>query len=156
MRVRSGKKGWAMRAAGPLAALAAASPLAADPVDDILARAAAECASFEDGVFDADAPITEVDLDRDGTLDRIVDESAFLCSSARTMYCGTGGCMLHTVVGAEVQSFQAEGWRLEEWSGHTILLIARDGGWCGGAGAQLCFEAVTWSGGEMLTVMPRP
>ncbi|MEE4119709.1 MAG: hypothetical protein V2I65_11890 [Paracoccaceae bacterium] len=144
-----------MRAFVILAALAVGAPLAAEPLDDILARAEAACAGFENGVFDAGTPVTEVDLDGDGTPDRIVDESAFACSSAASMYCGTGGCMLHTIVGDEVRSFQAEGWRLDEWSGHTILLIARDGSWCGGAGAQLCFEAVTWSGGEMLTVMPR-
>ncbi len=137
-----------------IAVLTAGAPASADPLDDILADAAAYCAELDNGVFDAGDPVTEVDLDRDGTPDRIVDESAFSCSTARSLYCGTGGCMLHTIVGDAVHSFQAEGWRLDEWSGHTILMIARDGGWCGGAGAQLCFEAVTWSGGEMLTVMP--
>jgi len=150
---RVGVAGLAAAWAGAWAAALAGAPALADPVAEILARAAAECAAHDAGVFEAGAPVTEVDLDRDGALDRIVDESAFSCSTARTMYCGTGGCMLHAVVGEAVASFQAEGWRLEEWSGHRILLIARDGGWCGGAGAQLCFEAVTWSGGEMLTVM---
>jgi hypothetical protein len=42
-----------------------------------------------------------------------------------------------------------------DWEGRPILLIARDGGWCGGAGAQVCYEAVLWSHGKMLTVMPQ-
>jgi hypothetical protein len=61
---------------------------------------------------------------------------------------------LHAVVGDQSWSFQAEGWRMIEWDGRPILLIMRDGGWCGGAGAQICYEAVSWSHGQMLTVMP--
>ncbi|MDX5360911.1 MAG: hypothetical protein LPL00_05855, partial [Alphaproteobacteria bacterium] len=78
----------------------------------------------------------------------------FTCTSARSLYCGSGGCMLHAVIGERSWSFQAEGWRMIAWDGRPILLVARDGGWCGGAGSQLCFEAVVWSFGEMLTVMP--
>lgn len=71
------------------------------------------------------------------------------------MYCGSGGCSLHAIVGDTVARFQVEGWKIIDWDGRPILLIARDGGWCGGAGAQICFEAIVWSFGEMLTVMPR-
>jgi hypothetical protein len=63
--------------------------------------------------------------------------------------------MLHAIVGDEVWSFQAEGWRMIDWDGRPILLIARDGGWCGGVGAQVCYEAVVWSHGKKLTVMPQ-
>ena len=42
-----------------------------------------------------------------------------------------------------------------DWDGRPILLIMRDGGCCGGAGAQVCYEAVSWSKGRMLTVMPQ-
>lgn len=129
---------------------------AADPVADILAEAEAACASFEDGTFDAGDGVVPVDLDGDGTEDRIVDSAKFACSSAASMYCGTGGCMVHAVIGDRSWEFQAEGWRMIDWDGRPILLIARDGGWCGGAGSQLCFEAVTWSFGDMLTVMPPP
>ena len=136
------------------AALVFGVPAMADPVADILARAEADCTGFEDGVFEAGDAIMEVDLTGDGTADRLVDESAFSCSSAASMYCGSGGCMLHAVWDGQVASFQAEGWRMIDWDGRPILLVARDGGWCGGAGAQLCYEAVTWSAGQMLTVMP--
>ncbi|MEO1676786.1 MAG: hypothetical protein AAFU80_01350 [Pseudomonadota bacterium] len=123
-------------------------------VAEILARAEAECASFENGEFDAGDAVAEIDLDGDGANDRLVDESRFSCSSAASLFCGSGGCMLHAVVGEEVASFQATGWRVIDWDGMPILLIGRDGGWCGGAGAQVCFEAVNWSMGDMLTVMP--
>ena len=126
----------------------------ADPVQTILNDASAFCASYENGVFDAGDAVQSVDLDGDGTPDSIVDESRFSCSSMASAYCGSGGCMVHAVIGDRSWDFQSEGWRMLDWNGRPILLIARDGGWCGGAGSQLCFEAVTWSSGEMLTVMP--
>jgi hypothetical protein len=131
-----------------------AAALAADPVAAILDAARASCEGFENGTFDARDGVSEIDLDGDGAADRVVDESRFACSSMASAYCGSGGCLLHAVVGEQSWSFQAEGWRMIDWDGRPILLIARDGGWCGGAGSQLCFEAVNWSFGQMLTVMP--
>lgn len=131
-----------------------ASTTMADPVADILSEAKSLCASFESGVFDAGDAVTEVDLDVDGAPDQIVDSSRFSCSTMASAYCGSGGCTVHAVIGEASWSFQAEGWRLIDWDGRPILLVARDGGWCGGSGAQLCFEAVSWSDGHMLTVMP--
>jgi hypothetical protein len=135
--------------------LAAAPCLAADPIDAILDQARADCTSLDNGEFDADDAVVEVDLDGQGAPDRIVDTSRFKCSSARSLYCGSGGCDIHAVIGEESWRYQAEGWRMIDWDGRPILLIMRDGGWCGGAGAQVCYEAVVWSHGEMLTVMPQ-
>ncbi|MEM1429804.1 MAG: hypothetical protein AAGG09_10130 [Pseudomonadota bacterium] len=114
------------------------------------------CRSFEDGTFDAGDAVHQVELDGAPPFDTIVDSSAFLCTSMATAYCGTGGCSLWTIVGDTVTEFQAEAWRMIEWEGRPILMIARDGGWCGGFGAEQCFEALTWSDGRILTVMPSP
>lgn len=144
-----------MRVTAAAILLAAASPGVAGPVDTILAEAAASCTSFENGVFDPRDAVTQVELSGAAPSETIVDESRFACSSAASMYCGSGGCMLHVVDGDTVATFQSEGWRVIDWDGRPILLISRDGGWCGGIGAQSCVEAVTWSLGEMLTVMPQ-
>ena len=137
------------------ALLLAAAPGQADPrADAILSEAEAFCASFENGEFDAGDAVQEIDLDGTPPLDTLVDSSKFACSSMASAYCGSGGCSVWTIVGDDVTEFQAEGWRMIDWNGRQILLIARDGGWCGGYGAQLCFEAVTWSDGTLLTVMP--
>jgi hypothetical protein len=130
--------------------------LSADKVGDIITEARSFCESFDDGRFSEGDAATEIDLDGDGTLDRVVDESKFSCTSMASAFCGSGGCALHAVIGDRSWRFQAEGWRMMEWDDRPILMIARDGVWCGGAGAQLCFEAVVWSDGEMLTVMPAP
>lgn len=135
--------------------LALAAPLRADPVSDILAEARDFCTGFENGAFDAGDAVIEVDLDGVAPLDRLVDLSRVSCSSTASMYCGSGGCSLHAVIGERAWVFQAEAWRMIDW-GQPILLLARDGVWCGGMGAQLCFEAVSWSRGEMMSVMPSP
>lgn len=143
-------------AAIAFALLAAAAPARAEgPVDTLLAEAREACASIDGGAMTAlEGSVTEVDLSRDGTPDALVDESKLQCSSAASAYCGSGGCMLHAVVGDEVASWQATGWQVLDWNRDRILLIGRDGGWCGASGAERCYEAVVWSDGRFLTVAP--
>ncbi|MCV2863974.1 hypothetical protein [Defluviimonas sp. WL0075] len=136
------------------AGLGAASAQAQTAVERVLAEARAECESFEGGAFDPGNAVSAVDLTGDGTADSLVDEGTFSCTSAASLYCGTGGCMLHAVVGDTVTSWQATGWQVIDWGQSRIVLIGRDGGWCGGIGAETCFEALTWSDGRFLTVMP--
>ena len=123
-------------------------------VEAILDEARATCQSYENGTFDPTGAVVAIDLTDDGLLDALIDESRFSCNGSPSLYCGSGGCGLHAVIGQETWYFQAEDWGMIEWDGRPILLIARDGGWCGGAGAQVCYEAVVWSDGQMLTVMP--
>ena len=134
-----------------------AAPATADPVADVLQRAQDACAEFENGEFRlAEGAVTKLDLTGDGAPETIVDESKYECSSAASLYCGTGGCMLHVEARGELSSWQATGWKAIEWGPTKILLIGRDGGWCGGAGSEVCFEAVNWSAGRFLTVGPAP
>jgi hypothetical protein len=65
-----------------------AFPAVADPVADILASAAADCASFENGTLDAADAAVPTDLDGMEPMDTIVDMSRVTCSSAASMYCG--------------------------------------------------------------------
>lgn len=121
-------------------------------------RAAAECASFENGTFDAGDAVQDINLraQMGSVVGELVDESAFACSSAASLYCGTGGCMLHLVVQNSVTSWQVTGWQRLDWGPSTILLLGRDGVWCDASGAEVCFEAVTWSNDRWLTVGPEP
>jgi hypothetical protein len=127
---------------------------AESPVEKILAEAAESCSGIDGGTMTApEGTVTEVELGG-GVTAAIVDEGALQCSSAASAYCGSGGCMLHAVVGDKVTTWQATGWRLIDWNQDKILLIGRDGGWCGGSGAERCYEAVVWSDGRFLTVAP--
>jgi hypothetical protein len=124
----------------------------------LIDRAAADCRSFENGEFDAGNAVTEIELrSQFGSVQaELVDESEFACSTAVSLYCGTGGCMLNLIVDGTVHAWQATGWKLIEWGPDQILLIGRDGGWCGGAGAEVCYEALVWSNGRILTVGATP
>jgi len=135
------------------------SAFAASPeAQELMDRAAADCRSFDNGEFDAGDAVAEIELrSQFGTMTaELVDESKFACSSAASLYCGTGGCMLNLIVDGTVRAWQATGWRLIEWGPDQFLLIGRDGGWCGGSGAQVCYEALVWSNGTILTVGPSP
>jgi|GEM_PF-3394454 len=124
----------------------------------LMDRAAADCRSFENGEFNAGEAVTEIELGSQfGTVSaEIVDESKYACSSAASLYCGSGGCMLNLIVDGTVMAWQATGWRLIDWGPDRILLIGRDGGWCGGSGAEVCYEALVWSDDKILTVGPAP
>ncbi len=139
-----------------LGSIAAGPAMASDPVQVILNAAKADCTALDDGAFDARDAVNVVDLIGDGSRNTLIDSSRFTCSSSPSLYCGSGGCAFHAVVDGRTWRLQAEDWKLISWKDRPILLVARDGGWCGGAGAQTCYEAVTWSGGDMLSVMPKP
>ena len=64
--------------------------------------------------------------------------------------------MINLIIDGSVRAWQATGWKLIDWGQDRILLIGRDGGWCGGAGAEVCYEAIVWSNGKILTVGPAP
>lgn len=130
----------------------------AQDAQSLVEQAAADCRSFENGEFDPGDAVQRIELRSQFetvTID-LVDESKYSCSSAASLYCGSGGCMLNLVVDGAATAWQATGWRLVDWGTDTILLIGRDGGWCGGAGAEVCYEAVNWSNGKFLTVGPAP
>lgn len=135
------------------------SALAASPeAQSLMERAAKDCRSFENGEFNAGQALQEIELrSQFGSVTaELIDESEFACSSAASLYCGTGGCMLNLIIDGEISAWQATGWRIIEWGPDRILLIGRDGGWCGGAGAEVCYEALVWSDGKILTVGPGP
>jgi hypothetical protein len=137
--------------------LSAGSAMAVSPeAQRLIDRAATDCQAFENGEFDQGDAVTEIELrSQFGTVNaEIVDESQYACSSVASLYCGTGGCMINLVVNGETMAWQTTGWRLIDWGLDRMLLVGRDGGWCGGAGAEVCYEALLWSNDRILTVGP--
>ncbi len=137
-----------------LASLAARADLPQyQSVEEILEAGRANCALLENGELSLlDGAITDIDLDGDGTPDKVVEEAKFSCSSAASLYCGTGGCMIHFVVGDQVHSRLGKGWKAVEWAGDTIILLALHGSECGGTNLRRCYEAITWSEGGFKSV----
>jgi hypothetical protein len=122
---------------------------AADPspaADKILQSAARDCSNFEKGVF-ARAPsaIQRYDFNGDGRLDELIDASQFACSTAVSLWGGSGGTQLWAVVDGKVFEFLAHGWRVVEMGRQKVLLLAVHHSQCGdGFGA--CYRAHVWDG----------
>jgi hypothetical protein len=115
---------------------------------EILAAGRAACAGFEGGTFSlAPDAVARTDLDGDGAADTVIDEQGFRCSTAAALYCGTGGCRVHFLVGDSVQSRLAKGWTVTDWAGDRIVLLQVHGTECGGTNLRRCYEALVWSEG---------
>ena len=64
------------------------------------------CVDVDDGEFAVEwGAVTRTDLDGDLSADWVLDESAFACSTAVSLFCSTGGCMSHFLIGDDVTWF---------------------------------------------------
>ena len=63
--------------------------------DAILAAAAKDCAEMDGGVFASEGAVRQIDMTGDGTDDTIVDEALFTCSTAASLYGGSGGSIVN-------------------------------------------------------------
>lgn len=137
-------------AIGALATL----PLAVDALDlEGLPAALAEkvtvarqaCADLQNGEFALEwGGVTRTDLDGDFHPDWVLDESAYACSTAVSLYCSTGGCVSHFLVGDSVTSFRNQGWTLLTFGRNRVLLARVHGSNCGGNSPTPCFVARAW------------
>jgi len=144
-----------MRSLVILLALMAPGVALAGPADDVLARAAADCAGFENGVFTAaEDAVQAVDLTGDGVPETVVDAGKFQCSSAASLYGGSGGTWLTVVVDGKAQDFLAQAWTVTDFAGAKVLLLYHNGVDCGGIGVDPCVEALVWGDGRFMSVRP--
>jgi hypothetical protein len=103
------------------------------------------CSDFENGQFALEwGSITRVDLDGDLRPDWVLNEAFFACSSAASLYCGTGGCMSHFLVGDVLYSLLNQGWAVVDLGPHRVLLTDVHGSQCGGINPTPCVVASTW------------
>ncbi|WP_284162623.1 hypothetical protein [Frigidibacter sp. SD6-1] len=127
-------------------AIATALPIPASAQDPVLPEALASMleedrALCDDGAFSA-APgtMTEVDLDGDGVKDWLYDRGAIRCDSDLTLYCGTMGCGITTMIGGVTGELLLHAWRVVAEDGQTLLVAPSDNGearfrWDAAAGA---------------------
>jgi len=103
------------------------------------------CAAFENGRFQLEwGAVTRIDLDRDVHTDWVLDEAGFSCSSAASLYCGTGGCDSHFLVGQTLTSIRNRGWSVATLGQHRVLLTDVHGSLCGGINPTPCVLAHVW------------
>lgn len=126
---------------------------ASDIADKIIAQSRGECRSFEGGVLElTKQAVTRADVSGDGQPDEIIDSSRFSCSSAASLFCGSGGCAVTIIVNDKPTEFLAKGWKIIKWDGQPILLLAVHGSECGGSNLRRCYRAVVWSDGKFQSV----
>lgn len=118
----------------------------------VIESARKSCRDLENGYLDrTDKALSRADLNGDGRPDDIVDYCQFECSTAATLFHGTGGCLLSVVVDGKISEFVAKKWKIVDWSGRSILLLSVHGSQCGGTNQRQCYRAVTWSEGAFRT-----
>ena len=102
------------------------------------------------------------DLDGDGAAgawggpdDVVVDFNDILCSRAMSLWAGTGGSPVHFVLdGTEAAAWFGFDWEVERMGAHlpAVILLARHGSACDGAGAAPCVQAMVASEGVFWTL----
>jgi hypothetical protein len=108
-------------------------------------RAGQACMDVENGEFAVEwGAVTRTDLDGDLSADWVLDESAFACSTAVSLFCSTGGCMSHFLIGDVVTSFRNQGWTVFTFGRNAVLLTRAHGTDCGAISPAPCFVARTW------------
>lgn len=112
-------------------------------------QAEATCAEFDNGRFALEwGSIARVDLDGDGREDWVLNESKFACSTAASIYSGTGGTMSHFLVEGQVNSLLNRGWDVATIGGQRVLLADVHGSNCGGINPTPCMTASVWDSEE--------
>ncbi|UWR07130.1 hypothetical protein [Ruegeria sp. B32] len=107
--------------------------------------AAQACAEFNDGQFHLDwGAVERVDLDGDLQRDWVLNEFGFACSSAASLYCGTGGCMSHFLIEDHLFSLLNQGWDMANTGPFRVLLADVHGSQCGGINPTPCVVASVW------------
>lgn len=146
---------WIVRAfAAALLAVGLAPPMPAiaseilelsELLQEKVDQAQQACSDFENGQFSLEwGAVTRVDLDGDLKVDWVLNETFFACSSAVSLYCGTGGCMSHFLIGDQLGSLLNQGWEMSDIGRHRVLLAEVHGTQCGGINPTPCVTASTW------------
>lgn len=107
--------------------------------------ARAACSTIENGEFAIEwGAVSRVDLDGDLRADWVLDEAHFACSTAASLFCGTGGCVSHFLVGDQLGSLLNQGWEMADFGPNRVLLADVHGARCDGIGPTPCVTASVW------------
>ena len=91
----------------------------------IVQNAKQECNGIDNGEFHStEKAITSYDITGDGQMEAVVDAAQFSCSTALTLWGGSGGTYLWVVAPDKTYEFLAHRWRMIDFDGQSVLLLA--------------------------------
>ena len=113
----------------------------------IVQQAKQDCNSLDNGSFHStEKTITLHDITGDGRPEEFVDASQFSCSTALTLWGGTGGTFLWVIVDGRPFEFLAHKWRVVDFDGQQVLLLAVHSSHCSDDIGP-CYRALVWQEG---------
>ena len=114
---------------------------------DLIEKARQECNGLENGSFEATAKaITLRDITGDGIPEEFVDGAQFSCSTALTLYGGTGGTYLWIIAEGKEYEFLAHKWKVIDFDGQAVILLAVHPYQCSDDIGP-CYRALVWQDG---------
>lgn len=143
-----------------VAALVAAPAMAADLPKSLRAEidsAEQMCREIEGGRLELrQGALSIADLTGDGSADDwVLDQAYFDCSSAASLYCGSGGCGIFFAVNGISTATFAQGWALADEQGRRVIWLRIHGSGCGGTNLTACFQKMVWTGQGFATLPPQ-
>ena len=85
----------------------------------------------------------------------LLDEAYFDCSSAVSLYCGTGGCAIDFAVGETTTQAFGKGWAAADDGGRRVIYLNIHGSGCGGTNLDPCFQKMMWTGAGFTLFPPQ-
>lgn len=132
-------------AAGSASAATETMPPLPPELEEKVAQAQAACADFDGGTFAMEwSAVQRVDLDGDLVPDWVLNENGFSCSSAVSIYGGTGGSLSHFLVAGALSSILNQGWQVATIGPHRVVFADVHGANCGGINPTPCVTASVW------------
>lgn len=120
-------------------------------VKAVIAAARKDCEGFEKGRFSmSNKAITRHELTGDQSPETVIDAGEFSCSSAASLYGGTGGSSLWVVANGKAHPFLARRWGVVSIDGQNVLMTAIHPSECGYV-AGSCYRAHVYHQGRFYT-----
>ncbi len=117
----------------------------------IVQDAKQECNDIDNGEFHStEKAITSYDVTGDGQMEEVVDAAQFSCSTALTLWGGSGGTYLWVVAPDKTYEFLANRWRMIDFNGQSVLLLAVHSSQCSDDIGP-CYRAFVWQDGFRTT-----
>lgn len=118
---------------------------------EIIEQAKKECNDLENGEFHStDKAVLQFDFTGNGEPEELVDGAQFSCSTAMTLWGGSGGTLLWVLAPDKTYEFLAHRWRVVDVDGQNVLLLAVHSSQCSDEVGP-CYRAFVWQDGFRTT-----